>query len=246
MIDIIYCAAGNKRYAQIAIDEGWLYGGRLPASIYHPPYFTDQEYKNPDRVAYMKALAQHRPKIATVLDWEHDEQLPEILSWAEQAAEYVQESIILIPKVRGGIKRLPRRIGGKDVRLGYSVPTSYGATDVAYSEFTGWDVHLLGGAPHVQMRIARKHIKGVVSADTNYFQKLANKNCQFWQPGSASYAQNRYFPKLVESDGQKWGDGGKKAGANYEAFRRSCIAIRQAWRGEPITLWGNTDQLRLF
>lgn len=246
MIDLIYCASGNKQYAQIAIDSGWKYGGRLPAKIYYPPYFTDQDYNAPNRTGYMQSLATYHPHLATVLDCLEESQYSEMMSWAEEAAQFVQ-TVILIPKVRGIIKRLPRHINGKDIRLGYSVATSYGRTEVPFTEFDGWDVHLLGGAPHVQMRLARNHLKGTVSADTNYHQKLANQHCQYWQPGTATFARNRYFPRLDELNGEKWGDGTNKAGANYEAFRRSCLAIIQAWRGEPITLWGvNPDQPKLF
>jgi len=28
--DLIYCADGNSRYAQIAIDNGWYYGAQMP------------------------------------------------------------------------------------------------------------------------------------------------------------------------------------------------------------------------
>jgi len=242
MIDLIYCAAGNKVLAEIAIGAGWLYGGRLPDPVYFQPYFADQEYEAPNRTGYMSALEHYRPNIATVIDWEEPDQLPNVLSWAEEAAQWVQETVVIIPKVHGGVRQLPRRIGGKTVRLGYSVPTSYGGTEVQAWEFTGWGVHLLGGSPHEQMRLTQYF--NVESADTNYHMKLANEHCQFWQPGTARYAANRFFPQLVEAEGEKWNGGGKKSGANIEAFRRSSIAIAQAWRGEPVTLWGMDQPLR--
>ena len=107
--EIIYCANGNRRFAQIAIEAGMTYGAQQPGTVYFPPEFADQDWKKPNRTAYMAALAQHRPRMATVIDWERDEQLPEVLEWAEEAAQYV-ETVILIPKVLGGIPRLPRRV----------------------------------------------------------------------------------------------------------------------------------------
>jgi hypothetical protein len=184
----------------------------------------------------MQALERYKPRFATVIDWERDDQLSEVLSWAEQASQYVTEALILIPKVHSGIPRLPRRIGGLPVRLGYSVPTSYGGTELQVCEFAGWDVHLLGGAPHEQM-ILSQYMR-VVTVDTNYHMKLANRFCQFWQPGTAKYASNHHWPTLLESDGSLWGDGTSKADAHLEAFRRSCIAIAQAWKGERVQLWG--------
>jgi hypothetical protein len=226
-IEIIYCAAGNSRFAQIAIEAGMTYGAQLPATVYYPPQFVDQDWKRPDRAAYVAAVAQHRPRMATVLDWERDEQLPEVLAWAEDVAPFV-ERVILIPKVIGGVPRLPRRIGGRDVVLGYSVPTRYAGTSVPPWEFAGWPVHLLGGSPHRQ--IAMAHYLNVVSADGNYIAKMAQRWNQFWSLAPALYAKDRRWPRLIEVDGRAWGDGSSTADAPYEAFRRSCVNVMEAWR----------------
>lgn len=218
---LIYCADGNKRFAQIAIDAGYEYGAQLPNTVYHPVYFADQNWKKPNRERYMMALSEHRPHIASVLDWEREEQLTEVLSWAEEAAQYV-DVVMLIPKVQGGINRLPRMIGGKQVRLGYSVPTKFAGTELPVWEFNGWPVHLLGGSPHRQMNLNR--YLTVESADGNYAAKLAI-NCQFWTNGTATYAKSRYWPRLVESDEKRWDED-----AIYEAFRRSCKNIMEAWK----------------
>lgn len=47
---------------------------------------------------------------------------------------------------------------------------------------------------------------------------------QFWAPGNATYALDRYWPRLREADGERWGDD-----APYEAFRRSCENIVREW-----------------
>lgn len=226
---MIYCAGGNGRFARIAIEAGFLYGAQLPDTVYFPLAFADQDWKRPDRAVYMAALSEHRPRMATVLDWERDEQLPEVLAWAEEAAQYV-ETVMIIPKVFGGIARLPRRIGGAAVRLGYSVPTRHGGTQVPVWEFFGWPVHLLGGSPHAQMRIARTAGLSVRSADGNMHMLMATRHCRFWVPGTARYASNRWWPTLREAHGQMWGDGGADSDAPYEAFRRSCKNISDAWR----------------
>lgn len=196
------------------------YGAQLPGTVYFRPEFADQDWKNPNRAAYMAALVQHRPRMATVVDWEHDEQLPEVLGWAEEAAQYV-ETVIIIPKVLGGIPRLPRRIGGASVRLGYSVPTAYGGTELPLWEFTGWPVHLLGGSPHRQ--IALSAYLGVTSADGSMAKKMA-MNAQYWTFGTARFAKDRHWPSLREAKTQVEND------MPYEAFRRSCANIMAAWR----------------
>lgn len=228
-IDIIYCAAGNRKFAEIALEHGFKYGAQLPGTVYFPPYFADQDWKAPDRERYLAALAEHRPHMATVLDLEREEQLDEVLGWAEEAAQFV-EVVILIPKVFGIIERLPRSIGGAQVRLGYSVPTRFGGTEVPVWEFAGWPVHLLGGSPQAQFRLLP--YLDVRSADGNYMMKMASRWCQFWVPKTGKgWASNPWWPTLKEArGGELWGDGSAEADAPYEAFRRSCVNIAKAWK----------------
>lgn len=227
-MEIIYCAAGNRRFAEIAVAAGMRYGAQLPGTIYPdvaPLYFADQDWKRPDRARYIAALAQHRPYMATVLDWERDEQLPEVLGWAEEIAPLV-ERIVIIPKVIGGVPRIPARVGECDVVLGYSVPTRYAGTSVPPWEFGRRPVHLLGGSPKAQLNAA--HYLNVVSADGNYIQKMATKYCQYFVAGRAEWAANRHWPTLAE------GNGGEKTNINdghYEAFGRSCVNVMAAWHG---------------
>jgi hypothetical protein len=210
-MELIYCGGGNKRFAQIAMDHGFLYGSRLPATVYGPLHFADQDWRKPNRSAYMAALARHRPYMASVMDLEQEEQLDEVLSWANEAAQHVRV-VMLIPKVFGIIPRLPRRIGNADVRIGYSVPTSHGGTELPVWEFSGWPVHLLGGSPGDQMHLA--HYMDVVSADGNMPMKVATRFCQYWDGGW----------KDIDVTGYNGGD------VPYEAFRLSCKNIMQAWR----------------
>jgi hypothetical protein len=212
-VALIYCAAGNPRFAQIAIGAGYKYGAQLPNTIYHAPHFVDQDWRAPDRVRYIAALAEHRPALATVLDLERDEQLPEVLEWAEDAARYVSEAVIIIPKAHGIIAHLPRTIGGREVRLGYSVPTKYGGTEVMAWEFSGWPVHLLGGSPGAQMRLTAYF--DVRSADGNYAQLMATRYCEYWTA--------RGWAELDGHNGHVAHD------APYAAFALSCANIRAAW-----------------
>jgi hypothetical protein len=224
MPELIYCADGNAQLAKIAIDAGFKYGARLPArGLHFPPYFADQDWKNPDRERYMAELKKHRPTMATVLDLECESQRAEVLGWAEEAAQYV-EYVLLVPKVIGIIKSLPRRVESADVVLAYSVPTRYGGTFVPTWEFADWPVHLLGGSPHKQLEMA--YYLNVVSADGNYHQSMAVRYCQFWVPGTARYARNRWWPTLREAnDGVLWNG----ENAHHEAFHRSCKNILAAW-----------------
>ena len=222
-IDLIYCAAGNSRFAQIAIDAGFLYGAQLPSTVYFPPYFADQNWKNPNLDRYVAAIEQHRPVMASVLDWERAEQLPEVIAWAEMIAPFVQ-IIMIIPKVIGGVHQIPLSIGGNPVRLGYSVPTRHGGTFVPVWEFGNRPVHLLGGSPHEQRRLTR--YLNVSSIDGNMHQMMAIKFNKFYSAGNANYAKDRFWPSLKEAGLYTDAD------APYEAFWRSCKNIIEMWRRE--------------
>jgi len=221
---LIYCADGNARFAQIAIEAGFKYGAQLPNTVYHPIYFADQNWKKPDREKYMVALAKHKPHMATVLDWEQEEQLPEILRWAEEAAQFV-EKVAIVPKVIGGISMIPEHIASKPVVLAYSMPTKFGGSSVPLWEFGRRPVHLLGGSPHRQMELSR--YLNVSSTDGNYMLKMAILGCQFWENSTTVYRRGRWWPSLREVG---WTD----RDAPYEAFRRSCENIMAAWADLPL------------
>lgn len=213
-IEVIYCAAGGKRFAQIAIDAGWSYGAQLPGTVHHPIMFADQNWKKPNRERYMAGLAKHKPRMATVLDLETHEQLGEVLGWAEEAAQHVTETVIIIPKAFGIIGDLPRTIGGRQVRLGYSVPTRYGGTELPVWEFAGWPVHLLGGSPHAQLRMTS--YLDVHSVDGNYAQLMASRYNEFWRDNKWHELQD--YTGKIDVD------------APYAAFTESCRNIIAVWR----------------
>lgn len=218
---LIFCYGDNRAFAEIAIAAGYRYGVRLPEDKPMGPIsFADQNWHRPDvRQAYMAKLAEHRPQSATVLDLEKAEQLSLVLSWAEEAAQWVNE-VMIIPKAHGVIGKLPRRIGGADVTLAYSVPTRHGGSAVWAGEFAGWPVHLLGGSPHAQMRWAAR-FGNVVSADGN-MHALQAQRCRFWRTERGSKG---HWVQLSEADDMERGKD-----APLRAFRRSCENIMQAWR----------------
>lgn len=217
-IELVYCASKNKHFDDLALAAGFRLGAQVPCAVYHPLWFCDQNWKAPDRVAYMAALAQHRPHMASVLDLERADQLAEVLSWAEEAAQYC-ERVMIIPKAQRSIQRLPRSIGGAAIVLGYSVPTRHGGTTVWPGEFEGWPIHLLGGSPQAQMRHAAR-FRNVVSVDGNMSNLMATRFCAYWTAGHSTDTKDRYWQKMERT----WG-----ADAPLEAFRRSCVNIKAAW-----------------
>lgn len=214
--DLIYCADGNPEFAKLAVEAGWKYGARLPATVYQPVYFADQDWKSPNLEKYLAAIRQHKPEMATVLDWEREEQWPEVLAWAESVAPFVGR-IVVIPKVPGHVEDVPSEICGKPVILGFSVPTSYGGTNCGLWEFEGRPVHLLGGSPQAQRRLAR--YMNVVSLDGNMAAQQARKG--------------RFWNRKKGTKGHWWQlrDAGdtRTTGVPAECFRRSLESIREFW-----------------
>lgn len=214
MTDVIYCAGGNRKFAQIAIDHGFKYGAQLPDTIYFPPYFADQNWKKPNRERYMKGLAEHHPYMATVLDWEREDQFSEVMDWAEEASQHVSV-VVIVPKVQCGLECLPHVVNGAEVRLGYSVPSKYGATELMISDFSGWPVHLLGGNPWRQMELAE--YMDVLSVDGNAHHGAAVRWCTVWTPKKWEKLMN--LEKVYTTHD-----------APYKAFGMSCKNIMAAWK----------------
>ena len=222
MIDLIYCAGGNKRFAQIAIEHGFLYGSRSDDKPYFPVDFVDINYKQ-GRAAWPNHLAfvrEHRPKYAVAPDLMAIEDLGDVLAEAERLAAWAQ-TVIVVPKVHGIMASIP-----SEFAIGYSVPTSYGGTELWIGEFVGRRVHLLGGSPRKQATIWRYLSGDVRSVDGNLMSRLACSACQFFDPSrSAPKAKNKWWPTLLEADGQRW----PHEDAFYEAFQRSCRNLKQFW-----------------
>jgi hypothetical protein len=217
---LIYCGMGNARLDQMAIDSGFKYGLRLPQrnSPNFPVYFSDQDWKSPKREKYMLSVKKYRPKIATILDFEKLEQYNEVMSWAEEISEIV-DGIIIIPKFDGSIELLPKTINGKQVILGYSVPTKYGKTDLNLDLFDDWPVHLLGGSPHRQMEYT-KNKKNIISIDCNYHAMMAINFRNYWT-GKLN-GEKRWWLGYQ-------GEGEYTKEAYFRSFDISCKNIIRAW-----------------
>jgi len=221
-IVLIYCAGGNKRNMQTAVDLGWHTGARSDDRVYdihRPLYLLDCHWTQYDWTRHVRVTRTERPMLAAVPDVLSLDELPRALAQAEELGSYC-DRLLIIPKVGGLIAQLPRLIAGRSVVLGFSVPTRYGATPVPAWEFSGWPVHLLGGTPRAQVRLA--HYLDVVSADGNMAQKIANVGSVFTP--TCGNAPLRTFMDDVTDD------------VPYTCFRLSLIHIRGYWARHGFTI----------
>jgi len=234
---LIFCLGGNRSYMAMARAAGWWPGARLPAALYpdhFPLAFADQDWRKFDGLLppdplyqrayhrYLAAISVAKPTMASVIDWEEQRPLSEVLTWAHAVSPSV-ETVMIIPKVPGAIDQIPRTIGGVPVTLGFSVPTPHGATSCLPDEFSGWRTHLLGGSVLDQLRWAPVLLAAgadVRSADGNSFHHAAGHGTYF--------------------DGQRFVNHGPHATATIEAMRRSLVTIPQAWRAAGWTITTET------
>lgn len=217
---LIYCAP-NSIFGAIALRYNFEYGCQMPTALpSFPLFFADQDWKEPDRTGYMRALAKYKPNVATVLDLERPDQFDEVMSWAAEAAQYVRETVIVIPKFQGSVEMIPETINGKKIVLGYSVPTSFGGTSLPITAFGRRPVHLLGGRPQKQMSLAGRC--NTVSADANMMSRMANEINAFFCGGFAPHSKS-YFAVLGEVGYAE------RVDANLLAFEISCMNVYNAW-----------------
>ena len=140
--------------------------------------FMDNEWHDYDHAAHVAAVAETKPKYATVRDVMTKAQceeagvdfysLPEILDMAAEVAEHA-DHVIVIPKY-DCLDAIPEQYV-----IGFSVPTSYGGTPMPASALRGRRVHLLGGSWKNQRSYLDILGQDVVSLDNNYLLKV----CEF-------------------------------------------------------------------
>ncbi len=215
MIDLIYCAGSNKRLMTIAQSAGFLLGIRSDKCAYDfPMAFIDIEYRKSDFIKHLEIVQQYRPKYAIVPDLsainvsQHDNERALMHYW--QLAPYCEIPLI-VPKLPGQLAYFP-----DFVAVAYSIPSTYGGARYGLHELSGRMVHLLGGNPEQQHRIARwirQYNATVISVDGNMAQKLAQK-AVYWN-GTWKHHEKK---------------GSHETDLMYECWQRSCQHIVASWR----------------
>lgn len=165
---VLKFVAHSRRAVIIARGYGWFPGARYTnlRDVRKEPHvgFLDIHWKRYDFRRHLQAAARIRPFLTVARDIESIGELPTILNEASKLAEH-SDYVVVVPKD-------PKLTGcfddliPKQFLLGYSVPTRYGGTQIAPTEFTR-PTHLLGGRPDVQRRLAEG--MPVVSLDCNRF-----------------------------------------------------------------------------
>src|SRR5690242_20138839 len=160
----------HSRFVQkIAAKYGWLPAARYTnlRDVRHCDRlgFLDIDWKNYKFTSHLIAVRSMRPFMTVARDIERPDQLKSVLEQAEELAQYA-DHVVVAPKDPSLADCLSEVIPGRYV-IGYSVPSRYGTTSLPVETFAGRSIHLLGGRPDTQRRLAE--CLKVVSMDCNRF-----------------------------------------------------------------------------
>lgn len=168
--NVLKFVAHGKRVQSIAHEFGWRPGARytnlrdIRDAKFDGRGFLDINWKAYNFVQHLNAAKASKPFMTVARDVDHFEQLSSILDEAEKLQEHATY-VVIVPKDPALIGKIERVIP-KHYILGFSVPTRYGATTIPPTEFKR-PVHLLGGRPDVQRKLA--DCMEVFSVDCNRF-----------------------------------------------------------------------------
>lgn len=153
---------------EIAVAHGWLPGARYTnlrdVRRFSRLGFLDIDWKQYDFCRHLEAASVTRPVMTVARDVEDRRDLKRTLDQAYRLLEFAAH-VVVVPKDARLESKLDREIP-PDFLLGFSVPTRYGGTKLAPHAFNR-PVHLLGGRPDVQRRLAG--LMPVFSLDVNRF-----------------------------------------------------------------------------
>ncbi|QDT26446.1 hypothetical protein Enr10x_29760 [Gimesia panareensis] len=169
-MEILKFVAHSKKAIGIALKYGWHPAARytnmrdVKTFKFNSIGFLDIDWKNYNFKRHVEIAAKLKPKLTIARDVECIFHLDEIIKEAECLLNY-SDHVAIVPKDPKLNGRLNELIPSEFL-LAYSVPTKYGGTKVTVESFDR-PVHLLGGRPDVQRRLA--DTLKVFSIDCNRF-----------------------------------------------------------------------------
>lgn len=201
-----------------------------------PVGFIDIDWKNYDFKKHLRAVKDHRPLVTVANDLTCLSHFDKTLEQAYELLEWAK-SVVLVPKdVRLG-PDLAHLIPN-DFILGYSVPTRFGGTSIPVECFGGRRIHLLGGRPDVQRRLAES--LDVLSLDVNRFTLDAKFGDYFDGEKFRPHPVGGYHRCLQDSirniealwDGYRYAPKKALSGGHEESDHGRLAAGKEAGRGE--------------
>jgi len=160
--------AHSYRVLKIASRYGWMPAARYTnlrdVRRFDRVGFIDINWRNYSFDKHLAAVKATRPLMTVARDIESPKDFEKTLDQARELQLYAKH-VVIVPKHQSLVDKMHSEIPEHFI-LGYSVPTRYGGTRIAPDKFRR-PVHLLGGRPDVQRKIAS--VMPVVSVDCNRF-----------------------------------------------------------------------------
>ena len=169
-MEILKFVTHSKKAIEIAVENGWFPGARytnlrdIKTVKFNGIGFLDIDWKNYDYMKHIDTAAATLPKLTIARDVESIYDLEDIIKEAEGLNEF-SSLVAIVPKDKKMANKLEELIPQEFI-LAYSVPTKYGGTQISTKDFKR-QVHLLGGRPDIQRKLANK--MKVISFDCNRF-----------------------------------------------------------------------------
>ena len=169
LADMIYrFVAHSKLVLRIATRHGWLPAARYTnlrdIRRFDEIGFIDVDWTRYSFRSHLDAVKATKPLMTVAKDIEDPADLEQILDQARELQLHCRY-VVIVPKHPALADSLETSIP-RGFLLGYSVPTRYGGTPIPPRAFRR-RVHLLGGRPEIQRRLADR--MRVVSVDGNRF-----------------------------------------------------------------------------
>lgn len=187
---------GRPDLVSVAERYGWLRGSRLDyidrhESRGHSVEFVDMHWEDPRPDELLAATMRHRPSYVVAGDYDGDN-ICQINERARRLRRYA-DHVIVVPHEPGEVVHVPSW-----ATVGYSTPTKYAGTDAPVWEYSGRDVHILGGTIE-QINEIYAHLRNsVVSIDTNTFHRSATQFAKWWGGSSPHWNQ---LPDVCDEKG---------------------------------------------
>lgn len=205
---ILRFVAHSKRVIQIAAEYGWLPGARYTnlrdVRQFRQIGFIDIDWKDYSFKQHLAAVRATNPLMTVARDIVRISDLEKTLDQAHELRQHCKY-VIVVPKHPSLTARLDAAIPNV-FALGYSVPTRYGGTKIPTSAFRR-PVHLLGGRPEVQRRLAA--CMHVMSVDCNRFTLDAAYGDYFDGEKFRPHPRGGYFKCIrdsIKNINKIWGD----------------------------------------
>src|SRR5437016_3929962 len=167
-MEVVKFVSFGYKVQNIAARFGWLPGARYTnlrdVRRFDRLGFLDIEWRDYDFRRHLSAAASTKPLLTVARDVERPKDLDRILDQASELSQHCG-NVIIVPKHKS-LAEYIEDVVPKEFLFGYSVPTRYGGTRLSPNFFVR-KVHLLGGRPDVQRRLAGQ--MRVVSLDCNRF-----------------------------------------------------------------------------